>query len=280
VKTPAQQAILAVYRLREGYKADRTARINRIRGLLAEFGINFARTPDELRLGLADALGDASNELPGIARLALQQARLHWIELDSHIASCDEPSNAHARSDEQAAAAAKLCSIGPVTASAMVATVGGFRQFKSGSQFASWLALVPRQNSSGGKAQLGRITKRGDDYLRTLLIQGAKSAVMTAHKRTDKISQWLVQLVDRVGWQKAVVALANKNARIVWALLAKGRGFDPNHVSVNPGQMSATSVSTPTPQHKKFFLVDVRSEMQFIGQTGSSQARRTHCRAN
>jgi transposase len=86
-----------------------------------------------------------------------------------------------------------------VTASALVATVGDFTQFKSGAQFGSWLGLVPRQNSSGGKTVLGRITKRGDDYLRTLLIQGAKSAVMTAHERTDKISQWMVQLLARVG---------------------------------------------------------------------------------
>ena len=96
---------------------------------------------------------------------------------------------------------------------------------------------MPSQNSSGGRASLGRITKRGDDYLRTLLIQGAKSAVMSAHKRSDRISQWLVQLKERVGWQKAVVALANKNARIVWAVLAKGRVFDPNHVPVKPGEI-------------------------------------------
>ena len=93
---------------------------------------------------------------------------------------------------------------------------------------------MPSQNSSGGKASLGGITKRGDEYLRTLLVQGAKSAVMTAHKRSDRISQWLVQLTARVGWQKAVVALANKNARILWAVLAKGKPFDPNHVSVKP----------------------------------------------
>ena len=206
VKTSAQQALLAIHRLREGYKEDRTACINRIRGLLTEFGIVFAQSPDALRLGLADVLEDASNELPGIARLALQEARLHWIELECHIASCDERITAHVRADEQAKAAAQLSGIGPITASALVATVGDFKQFKNGAQFGSWLGLVPRQNSSGGKTVLGRITKRGDDYLRTLLIQGAKSAVMTAHKRSDKLSQWLVQLLARVGWQKAVVA--------------------------------------------------------------------------
>lgn len=235
VKTPQQQALLAVHRLREGYKEERTACINRIRGLLTEFGLVFAQSPEALRTALPDALEDATNELPSLARLALQRAQLQWMEIECHIAWCDERIAAHVRSDEQARSAAQLCGIGPVTASALVASVGDFRQFKSGAQFGSWLGLVPSQNSSGGKASLGRITKRGDDYLRTLLIQGAKSAVMTAHKRSDKISQWLVQLQARVGWQKAVVALANKNARILWAVLARGRSFDPNHVSVKPG---------------------------------------------
>jgi hypothetical protein len=93
---------------------------------------------------------------------------------------------------------------------------------------------VPRQDSSGGKIRLGRITKRGDDYLRTLLIQGAKAAVMSADKRDDPTSRWLVQLIARVGWQKACVAMANKNARILWAVMTREEGFDPNHVSVKP----------------------------------------------
>jgi transposase len=235
VKTAQQQALLAVHRLREGYKEERTACINRIRGLLSEFGLVFAQSPDALRLALPEALEDASNELPSLARLALQRAHLQWIEIECHIAWCDERIAAHVRSDAQAKTAATLCGIGPVTASALVASVGEFTQFNSGAQFGAWLGLVPSQNSSGGKASLGRITKRGDEYLRTLLIQGAKSAVMSAHKRTDTISQWLVQLRARVGWQKAVVALANKNARILWAVLARGRTFDPNHVSVKPG---------------------------------------------
>jgi transposase len=234
VKTVEQQAQLAVHRLREGYKEERTACINRIRGLLAEFGLVFPQSPDALRRALPEALEDADNELPGVARLALQQAQLQWVELDCHIAWCDERIAAHVRSDEQAQAALQLCGIGPVTASALAASVGDFRQFKTAAQFGAWLGLVPSQNSSGGKASLGGITKRGDEYLRTLLVQGAKSAVMTAHKRSDRISQWMVQLTARVGWQKAVVALANKNARILWAVLAKGRRFDPNHVSIKP----------------------------------------------
>jgi transposase len=234
VKTPGQQALMAVHRLREGYKEERTACINRIRGLLAEFGLVRAQTPKSLRLALPEVLEDATNELPAVARMALQRAHLHWMELECHIAWCDERIAAHVRSSDQARTAMQLCGIGPVTASALVAGVGDLGQFKSGAQFGAWLGLVPSQNSSGGKASLGRITKRGDEYLRTLLIQGAKSVVMTAHKRKDRISQWLVQLLARVGWQKAVVALANKNARILWAVLAKGQRFNPNHTSVKP----------------------------------------------
>ena len=199
IKTVDQQALLAVHRLREGYKEERTACVNRIRGLLTEFGFVFAQSPDALRLALPEVMEDATNELPAIARLALQRAQLQWLELDGHIAWCDERIAVHVRNDEQARVAVKLCGIGPVTASALVATVGDFRQFKTGAQFGSWLGLVPTQNSSGGKVSLGCITKRGDNYLRTLLIQGGKSAVMTAHKRQDRISRWLVQLLARVG---------------------------------------------------------------------------------
>jgi transposase len=215
VKTAEQQGQLTVHRLREGYKAERTALINRIRGVLGEFGLVFPQSPEALRQVLAQVLEDATNELTGIARLVLQRAHLHWIDLDLQLKWCEDRIQAHARSDERAAKAAQLQGIGPIGASALVASVGDFKQFASAKQFGAWLGLVPSQNSTGGKAKLGRITKRGDDYLRTLLIQGAKSAVMTAHLRSDRISQWLVQLKERVGWQKAVVALANKNARIV-----------------------------------------------------------------
>ncbi len=159
---------------------------------------------------------------------------------------CDEQIEVHVRSDDRASRAAALQGIGPIGASALVASVGDFRQFDNARQFGAWLGLVPSQNSTGGKAKLGRITKRGDDYLRTLLIQGAKSAVMTAIKRSDRISQWLVQLKVRVGWQKAVVALANKNARILWAVLTRDKAFDPNHVPEPPAPYCALS---PRPAH-------------------------------
>ena len=149
--------------------------MNRIRGLLAEFGLVFAQNPAVLREALPDAIEDSSNELGGLARLALQRAWGQWQELDAHLAWCDERIAAHLKADVQARRAAQLLGVGPVTASAVVATVGDFHQFKNGAQFGVWLGLVPRQNSSGGKHNLGRITKRGDTYLRTLLIQGCPS---------------------------------------------------------------------------------------------------------
>ena len=234
VKTADQQGQLAVHRLREGFKEERTALINRIRGLFAEFGLSFSQSPDALRAALTAVIEDAGNELPGVARLALQRAHLHWTDIELQLHWCDERIASHVRSDDRARAAAALIGIGPTTASALVASVGDFAQFANARQFGAWLSLVPSQNSTGGKASLGRITKRGDDYLRTLLIQGAKSAVMTAAKRNDRISQWLVQLKERVGWQKAVVALANKNARLVWAVLTRGVAFDPDHLPPVP----------------------------------------------
>ena len=119
-----------------------------------------AQSPEALRRSLPEILEDASNELPALARMALHRAQLQWAELDCHIAWCDERIKAHVRSDEHAKAATQLCGIGPVTASALVANVGDFRQFKTGAQFGSWLGLVPSQNSSGGRASLGGITKR------------------------------------------------------------------------------------------------------------------------
>ena len=234
VKTAEQQGQLAVHRLREGFKEERTALINRIRGLLAEFGLVFPQSPDALRKVLAEVIEDATNELPGVARLALQRAHLHWIDIELQLHWCDERIACHVRTDDRAKAAATLQGIGPITASALVASVGDFRQFNNARQFGAWLGLTPSQHSTGGKASLGRITKRGDDYLRTLLIQGAKSAVMSADKRSDRISQWLVQLKQRVGWQKAVVALANKNARILWAVLTQGTPFNPDHIPEPP----------------------------------------------
>jgi transposase len=245
IKSVEQQGQLAVHRLREGFKEERTGLINRIRGLLTEFGLVFPQGPEVLRRALPEVVEDATNALPGIARMALQRAHLHWIDIDLQIAWCDERIASHVRTDERARRAATLLGVGPTTASAVVASVDDFRQFKNARQFGAWLGLVPSQNSTGGKASLGGITKRGDDYLRTLLIQGAKSAVMTAARRSDRLSQWLVQLKERVGWQKAAVALANKNARILWAVLTRDAPFDPDHVPSLPAARRSPAAPQP-----------------------------------
>jgi transposase len=234
IKSAEQQGVMSLHRVREGLKEERTACVNRIRGLLAEYGLVFPKSTKALRAVLADVIEDASNELDTRARRVLQRAFEHWRELDEHVRWCDGQVGLHVRSSPQARRAAQITGIGELGASATTASVGEFKQFKSADQFGAWLGLVPRQNSSGGKVSLGRITKRGDDYLRTLLIQGAKSAVMSAHKRDDATSRWLVQLKQRVGWQKACVAMANKNARILWAVMTREAAFDPRHVSEKP----------------------------------------------
>ena len=234
IKSCEQQGVMSLHRVREGLKEERTGCINRIRGVLAEFGLVFGQGPKLLRAELADVIEDASNELSAMARRVLQRAFDHWRELDEHMRWCDRQVGQHVRTSAAAQRAAKITGIGELGASALTAGVGDFNQFKGGHQFGAWLGIVPSQNSSGGKTSLGRITKRGDDYLRTLLIQGAKAAVMSAGKRDDPISRWLVQLVARVGWQKACVAMANKNARILWAVMTRDQGFDPRHVSEKP----------------------------------------------
>ena len=234
IKSCEQQGVMSLHCVREGLKEERTGCINRIRGVLAEFGLVFGQGPKALRADLGEVIEDASNELTPMARVVLQRAFEHWRELDEHMRWCDRQVGQHVRSSPAATRAAKITGIGELGASALTASVGDFKQFKGGHQLGAWVGLVPSQNSSGGKASLGRITKRGDDYLRTLLIQGAKSAVMSAGKRDDPTSRWLVQLVARVGWQKACVAMANKNARILWAVMTRDQGYDPRHVSEKP----------------------------------------------
>lgn len=234
VKSIDQQSMLCVHRLREGIKEERNACINRIRGLLLEFGVVFPAGVQTLYERLDDAIEDGANEMNWLARVTLQRAREQWRELDAHLAWCDQRIAEHGRHSDAVQRAAELMGVGPVGASAAVATVGDFKQFKSGAQFGAWIGLVPKQRSSGGKNNLGTITKRGDPYLRTLLIQGAKSVVNTAHLRSDPISRWVAALKERAGWQKAVVALANKNARILWAVMTREQRFDRHHVSVKP----------------------------------------------
>jgi transposase len=234
VKTVEQQSVLGVHRLRESLKDDRVGCINRIRSMLAEFGVVIAQSPEVLRKVLAEHLEDASNEMNGLARTTIQRMYEQWLQLEEHLKWCDERIAAHLKTDARARQAQQLLGVGPISASALLATVGDFKQFASAAQFSAWLGLVPKQNSTGGKSKLGSITKRGDIYLRMLLVQGAKAAVLAHWRHDSPTSQWLERLKERSGWQVAAVALANKNARILWAMFARDKAFDPHHISIRP----------------------------------------------
>ena len=219
VKSVEQQAVLTLHRVRQGYVEERTATINRMRGLMAEFGMVLAQRSVEVRRGAARA----AEALPALARQAIDELLEHLRLLDARIEDYERRLASIASASEAATRLMQLSGIGPITASAVVATVGEAKLFDSGRQFAAWLGLTPRQYSTGGRTRLGRITKRGDRYLRTLFIMGARSVLQTAPRRDDRLSRWAMNVRSRCGYHKAVVAIAAKNARIAWALLAKAQ---------------------------------------------------------
>jgi transposase len=217
VKSVEQQALLAMHRVRQGFVVERTALINRLRGLLSEFGVVLALGAVTVRRQAAQA----AEGLPELARRAIADLLEELRLLDSRIEGYDTEIEAQARLSEPARRLMQIRGIGATTALAIVATVGDAREFKNGRQFAAWIGLVPGQYSTGGKARLGRISKRGDAYLRNLLVQGARSVLHTAAGREDRLSRWALRLQDRRGYYRTLVAIANKNARIAWALLAR-----------------------------------------------------------
>lgn len=227
VKSTEQQALLVVHRVRKGLSDERTALINQLRGLLSEFGIVIPKGRYQARHQLPVVLEDAGNGIPELARQALLEVNERILDLDVRILAYDRRIEALARQSEAAQRLMAIPGIGPVTATAIVATVSHAMDFKNGRQFAAWLGLVPRQYSTGGKTRLGRITKRGDVYLRTLLIHGTRAVLARVSERTDRASSWVRSLIERRGYKRAAVALAAKNARTVWAMLAKGQSYSP-----------------------------------------------------
>jgi transposase len=223
VKSQDEQARLCVHRVRQGLVEQRTATINRIRGLLCEFGIVLSQKAATVRREAAAHLED----LPGWANTAIGDSLSELHRLDERIAEYDRHVVLMAREDERSRALMRLSGIGSTTASALVSTIGNARDFKNGRQLAAWLGLVPGQYSSGGKTRLGSITKAGDGYLRTLLVLGAKAVLAAAKSKDDRLSRWALALEERRGYWKAVVAIAAKNARMAWAVLAKGENFKP-----------------------------------------------------
>lgn len=221
IKTVDQQGTLCVHRVRQGFIEERTATINRVRGLLSEFGIVLPQNANTVRREAAAALED----LPGWANRAIGDLLSHLHALDLRIAEYDAHVKLNAQTDERARRLMSTPGIGPTTASALVASIGNAHDFKNGRQLSAWLGLVPSQYSTGGKPRLGSITKAGDAYLRTLLILGARSVLANAPGKTDRISRWALGVQQRAGYGKALVAIAAKNARMAWAMLSKGEAF-------------------------------------------------------
>ena len=227
VKSVDQQARLSWHRVREGYKTEALTTSNRLRGLLAEFGVVVAQSDAALRRTLADLDALA---LPCSLVELLRDVDAQWKQLQARIIEADCQIQTHANADEACTRLRAIIGVGPITADAVVATIGSAHSFANGRQFAAWLGLVPMQHSSGGHTRLGRISCRGDGYLRTLLIQGARSTLQRAKavswEKATAEQRWIQDLERRLPFGKVLVAIANKHARQVWAMLARGEHYD------------------------------------------------------
>jgi len=221
VKTESQQAVLSLHRMREQLVKFRTAQINGLRGLLAEFGEVAPKGRAALKNQLPDCLARLCDQVPTFLMDSLREQWARISQLDVEIRGLEKRLQDWLKQDEACQRVAKVPGVGLLTATALVATMSDPKTFKSGREFAAWLGLVPRQTGTGGRVQLHGISKRGDIYLRTLLIHGARS-VMNHNKQPDN---WLARLQQRRPNNVALVAQANKTARTVWALLAHGRDY-------------------------------------------------------
>jgi transposase len=231
VKNIEQQAILSVHRARQGFVKARTAQANQIRGLLAEYGIAIPQGIGHIAKRVPEILEDGENELPGSFRRLIGRLLEHLKELDRQVGELEADIQLWHRSNAASQKLAGIPGIGPLTASAVAASIGDPRNFKNGRQLAAWLGIVPRQHSTGGKPTLLGISKRGDSYLRTLLIHGARAVIRIAELKPDA-DPWLKQLLARRNKNVAAVALANKNARTIWALLMHDRQYQAHYGAV------------------------------------------------
>lgn len=223
VKSEEQQVVLSVHRMHAGFKSERDALSNRLRGLLAEFGIVLPKGAERLRTGLPLVL--SQERLPALMNPLLADGLKRLRELDELVAQHERQIGVLARQSEPARRLMQARGIGPMTATAALATIGDAKLFKSGRGVTAWLGMVPRKSGTGGKLWMGAITGRGDTYLRTLFVQGARSVMNTTRGKTDPLSLWVERLRARRGDNVAAVALAAKNARMVWAMLARGEAY-------------------------------------------------------
>jgi transposase len=234
IKGIEQQDILMLHRVRELAMKQRTAHGNQIRGLLAEYGVVIPKGLSYLD-ALPVILEVHQSKLSLVSKEVFIQLHEQLKIYNEQVNHYDKKINQHAASDPRCIAVQKIEGVGPITASAIVATISDPNVFKNGREVSAWLGLVPKQHSSGNNIILGGITKRGDRYVRKLLVHGARSVVKTCENKTDKRSVWVADKKYRCGYNKATVALANKNARIIWAVLATGECYRKS--SVNEGRI-------------------------------------------
>ena len=227
VKSVEQQDIQAMHRVRASLVEQRSAKANQIRGLVAEYGLIAPRELLHLRRVLPRWLEDEANGLTMRFRWLLRGLRDELVALDERIAGLDHEIEQIAKSEPAAKRLMELRGVGPIIATAMLATVGDARQFRNGRQMSASLGLTPRQHSSGGKERMLGISKRGDAYLRSLLIHGARAVIRTARAKDDPLSKWVMRIADRRHPNIAAVALANKTTRIAWAMLSRETNYQP-----------------------------------------------------
>jgi transposase len=231
VKTVEQQDIQAAHRIRSELIGQRTGKANQIRGLVAEYGLVAPQQLTRLRVAIPAWLEDAENGLTDRFRGLLSGLWDDLRNLDRRVAELDHEINMIAQSDPVAKRLQQLRGVGPMIATALVAAVGNAGQFTNGRQMAASLGLTPKQHSSGGKDRLLGISKRGDAYLRCLLIHGARSVIRTAKTKEDRLSQWVTSLAARRHPNVAAAALANKTARIAWAMVRRGTDYEPDYIA-------------------------------------------------
>ena len=230
VKTETQQAVLGLHRMREQLVKFRTMQINSLRGLLTEYGEVMATGRAALDKTIPAVLGRLCDRLPSILIDSLREQWIGLAELDKQIAQIERRLQSWMKEDKACKAIAAIPGVGLLTATATVATMGDAKSFKSGREFAAWIGLVPRQKGTGGKIQLMGISKRGDMYLRKLLIHGARSVLC----RSKEPGAWVREIKKRRPMNVVAVAQANRMARIIWAILAHDRQYERDHVSAKP----------------------------------------------
>lgn len=228
VKTLEAQDVMLSHRMRERRKKARVALVNQIRGFLAERGLVCGQGVAKLRSFMRDVIArGASGEVTATLVTALEELQAEWRTLDEELMQAERRIRKHARSTPACRRLETTPGIGVLTSSAAVALAGDGSSFESSRQFSSWVGVTPKEHSSGEQRHLGGITKRGDGYLRMLLVHGARAVVAKAKYKEDAFSRWVVALIERRGYNKAVVAVANKNARIIWALLRSDDVYRP-----------------------------------------------------